>query len=694
MNWNKLIICILAVLTLSGCGIKTKIKRADRKFAIGEYYDAADVYRQIYPRLGKKDKEVKARVAFNQAECYRILNNARAINSYQNAIRYHYPDSITYLRLAQCQQYQGKYREAEKNYRLYLQTYPTDYVAQAGLYACMQVGDWKKSPSRYKVTLAKEFNAKKSSNYAPAYIGEETDAIMFTSNREASKSSSNVKTRRDSPVTGQQTGNLFSTRKNANGQWEDIALAEGLYGDADEDEDVNEDQNENQNDSVGGKTGKPELGVCSFTGDGKTMYFTYSQPKNGQDQGAKIYVSARAGGEWGEPREVKLFNDSSITVGHPAINSVGDTLYFASDAPGGWGGKDIWMAVKEGEEWLAPVNLGSSINTSCDEMFPALHPNGTLYFSSNGHPGYGGLDIFQAIPSADKDSNDMPVSWELFNMATPLNSNGDDFGITFSSKAAEGYFSSNRGQKRGYDLIYHFVLPEMVFMVEGMVSDNAGDPIIDGTLRLVGTDGTNQKVQIRRDGTYSLRINRDAKYAMLATCRGYLNEKQQLETFGLTDSKTYHQNFILSPISKPIKMDNIFYEFGKWDLTQESEVGLQQLVKLLNDNPNITIELSAHTDLKGDSVFNMRLSEKRAQSVVTYLINAGIEKERLTPVGYGKTKPVVVDKTLHKQYSFLPINQTLDATYILSLSEEQQEICNAINRRTEFKVLKTTYKLY
>jgi peptidoglycan-associated lipoprotein len=234
-----------------------------------------------------------------------------------------------------------------------------------------------------------------------------------------------------------------------------------------------------------------------------------------------------------------------------------------------------------------------------------------------------------------------------------------------------------------------------VYAVEGKVSDTNGDPIVDGTLRLVGTDGTNKKMQVRRDGSYRIDLRKDVRYVMLATSRGYLNRKEEVSTMGLKDSHTYTQNFTLAPISRPVTMDNIFYEFGKWELTPESEAGLQGLVKLLNDNPNITIELSAHTDMVGDSVSNKVLSEKRAQAVVDYLIKAGIDKERLTPVGYGKSKPIIADKAIHQKYPFIPVEQVLDEAFIKKLeSKNQQEQCNQINRRTEFKVLKTTYKLY
>lgn len=674
---------------MTSCGIKARIKYADKKYAIGEYYDAAEIYKQVIGRINpKKDPKLKAEVAFHQAECYRILNNTRAASAYKMAIRYHYKDSIVYLHYAQALQYQSKYPEALKNYDIYLRTYPNDYVAQAGQYACSQIAEWRKQASRYKIALAKDFNAKRTSSFAPAFIGDNADAIMFTSNR--AQQSANKKTKRNSPVTGVQHFQLFTTHKNAAGQWEDIEMPEGLYSD----EEQVADENDTTATSGTKKTGSTELGVCCFTSDGRTMYFTYSCPINGQDQGTKIFMSSRASGEWGEPQEVVLFLDSSITVGHPSINATNDTLYFVSDAEGGYGGKDIYMAELDGNNWVNVQNLGPKINTSADEMFPCIHPDGSLYFASNGHPGYGGLDLFRAERDTTSSVSDAPISWILYNLGYPFNTHGDDFGITFAGNSQNGFFSSNRAQKKGYDEIYSFYLPEIEFLVEGNVTDNNGEKMTEATIRIVGTDGTNSKIQVRRDGTYTIKLNPEVKYAMLVTARGYLNEKSLLNTIGLKDSKTYTQNFSLAPISRPVTMENVFYEFGKWDLTPASEESLQGLVKLLNDNPNITIELSAHTDLVGDSIANLTLSTKRAESVVNYLIANGIESERLTPVGYGKNRPVVADKALHDKYAFIPTEQVLNEEFILTLPKEQQEICNQINRRTEFKVLKTTYKLY
>lgn len=673
----KQISFILCIATLfSSCSIAARVKRADKKYNIGEYYAASEMYKQVYRQIKTTDKVLRAHVAFQQGECYRILNSDKAIGSYKNAIRYMYQDSIVYLHYAQVLHYQGKYKEAIKQYEIYLLAQPENYVALAGKQACQKAEEWKKIHTRYKIEPAKEFNAKRTSNFAPAFISSTGDALVFTSNRQEQKSTTKKNTR-NSAVTGAPTFNLYSARKNAAGKWEEITLCEGLYAETESEEEEGETQKQ---------TTTAELGVCSFSPDGKTMYLTYSKPIHGQDVGTKIYSSQRASGDWSEAQEVVLFKDSSITVGHPSINSTGDTLYFVSDAPGGYGGKDIYFAVNNGGTWDEIQNLGPSINTAEDELFPYIRSNGILYFSSKGHPGFGGLDLYIAIKE--------DTTWSIANMGAPFNSSYDDFGITFAGEQEQGFFSSNRGQKKGFDLIYSFILPQMEILIEGKVLDSNGEHLSEASLRLIGNDGTNVKTQIRRDGTYRLKLNKDTHYAMLITARGFLNEKYVFNTQGINDSHTYQQDFSLAPISRPVKMNNIFFKFGSWELSPESEQGLNALIKLLNDNPNITIELAAHTDMKGNNELNQELSLKRAQSVVNYLVKNNIDKARLTAVGYGEEKPVVVDETLHKQYPFLPNEQILDEAFILTLTEEQQEICNSLNRRTEFRVLKTTYNLY
>ena len=332
-------------------------------------------------------------------------------------------------------------------------------------------------------------------------------------------------------------------------------------------------------------------------------------------------------------------------------------------------------------------NLGPDINTSGDEMFPSVRADGTLYFASNGHAGFGGLDLFKATPKKDG-------GWIVENMGAPINSSADDFGITFSGNDPKGFFSSNRNETKGNDAIWSFELPELAYSIEGKVVDEKGNVLPDAVIRMVSNTGVNARVQAKKDGTYRIKIDKDMDCVMLASSRGYLNQKNNLSTQGLTDSKTFTINFQLSAISKPIEIENIFYEFGKWDLTPASENGLQVLVKMLNDNPNITIEISANTDFVGNNESNKILSQKRAKSVVDYLISKGIAKDRLTSVGNGEEKPVVVDADMAKKYKFLKEDDVLDESFVTKLTPEQQEIVNQINRRTEFRVLKTTYKLY
>jgi len=404
-------------------------------------------------------------------------------------------------------------------------------------------------------------------------------------------------------------------------------------------------------------------------------------------RGTEILSSNRAGGTWSIPQKIKIFKDSTISVAHPAISPDGITLYFVSDSKKGLGGKDIWKATLEKGECKFIEDLGPEINTPGDEMFPGLRADGTLFFASNGRPGFGGLDIFKATPKKGG-------GWIVENMGAPINSSSDDFGITFSGNSEKGYFSSNRNELKGNDAIWSFELPELAYGVEGKVVDEKGSPLPDAIIRLVSTSGVNARVQTKKDGTYRIKLDKDMDCIMLAASRGYLNQKNSVSTQGLTDSKIYTVNFQLSAISRPVQLENIFYEFGKWNLTPASENGLQALVKILNDNPNITIELSANTDFIGNNESNKQLSEKRAKSVVDYLISHNIASDRLTSVGNGKDKPVVVDANLAKKYPFLKENDVLDEPFVTKLTPEQQEITNQINRRTEFRVLKTTYKLY
>ena len=659
---SSILLLLIALLALQSCGIKARLAKADKRYALGEYAVAGDLYKSVYSRIPSKNKPLRAEIAFKQGECYRLINHYRAEQVYQNAVRNKSTNDTVYLRLAQMQQRNGKYADAAKSYTSYLEKHPEDELALNGLQATALAAEMKASPTRYLVKKSKEFNISRSSTFSPLFSGSEGDVLIFTSNRKFGKK--NV-VRKNNGVSGQPNNHLFMTRKNNKGKWEAI---EPLEGDV---------------------TSLNDEGIASITSDGRSMYFTRSLLADDKGGGTLIVLSNRAGGTWSAPQKVTIFKDSTISVAHPAITPDGTTMYFVSDSKEGLGGKDIWRATYEGGEWKYIENLGKDINTPDDEMFPTVREDGTLYYSSKGKPGMGGLDIFKATPLKEG-------GWEVKNMGVPVNSPADDFGMAFAGKTESGYFSSNRNESRGYDALWSFELPALEYVLQGKITDRVGETVADAKIRIIGNNGENARIQAKGDGTYSFKMTKGVDYVMLASARGFLNQKNEISTRNASDrqSESFKVDFQLTPLFKPVQMDNIFYEFAKWNLTPQSETGLQQLVKLLNDNPNITIEMSAHTDYVGNNESNRILSERRAQSVVDYLIKAGIAKNRLTAVGYGEEQPFTVDINTAKKYNFLKENTVLTEAFILTLTPVQQEIANQINRRTEFRVLKTNYNLY
>lgn len=641
---------------LQGCSLKSRIKKADKQFEMGEYYGASEKYKKLFSKVPVKNPDLRASVAFNQAECYRMLNYANAEQMYAVALRFGYPDSLVYLRYAQVLQRNAKYDLAVKNYAVFLNKDSSHVFAKNGLRALELSDHFKDNPTNYIVTKT-AFNQRRAYTFSPAFLGNDGDVLFFTSNRSINKKVA----KKTNQITGGPVNNVFSVKKNAAGKWEKPEIAG---------EEIN---------SV-----SSDDGVCSFSDDGRIMFITRAHQELATDAGTEIYVSNRAGGSWSSPKKIEIFKDSTISVAHPAIAPDGETLYFVSDSPQGFGGKDIWKAKYDNGVVSQVENLGPEINTPGDEMFPTVRRNGTLYFSSNGLPGIGGLDIFKAVYEDD--------GWTVENMGLPLNSNFDDFGMTFEGDLEKGFFSSNRGDIRGYDAIWSFEQPEYEYLLEGRVEDDRQNPIPDAIVRLVSSTGINAKVQAKKDGTYRIKLEKNVDCVMMAGARGYLNKEARFSTQGVTESKVFTQNFKLSTIYKPIQLENIFYEFGKWELTPASEAGLQELVAVLNDNPNITIEISAHTDHIGNNQANKVLSEKRAQSVVDYLIKNSIAPDRLTSVGWGEEKPFEADVLTAQSYPFLKENDILTESLINTLTPEQQEQAKQINRRTEFRVVKTTYK--
>lgn len=651
----------LAIGFLYSCK-SAKLSDAEEKQRIGEYFEAAAIYRKVYTKTPPAKRDLRGYIAFRMAECNRLINNTpRATSAYMNALRYKYPDSIVNLRLGQMYQKSGRYGEAIKYYNDYLLAEPGSVLAFNGVTGSEEAVKWKQSPTRYTVKRMDKFNSRRS-EFSPMLYGEKYDQLYFASTR-TPKGAGKDKEETNSAITGQRNNDFFLVKQDENGAWQaPVELEDEVNTEFDE-------------------------GTPSFSKDGNTMYYTYCAQDPEGPRTSEIYISSRSSAKWGKGTRANIVKDSVTALGHPSISPDGKYLYFVSDAVGGYGGKDLFRARVVGSDFGPMENLGPDINTPGDEMFPYVRDSVTLYFASDGHPGMGGLDIFKA-------TLDSTGKWNVENMKAPINSAGDDFGITFAGNKESGFFSSNRNDARGYDHLYSFELPVITIFIEGIVSDVDENPIEDATVRIVGRDGLNEKVLAKKDGKYRVELERDIRYVMMASARGYLNQNFELKTGPEEKNETYIVDFFLSPISKPVVIENIFYDFDKATLRPESKKALDEMIKMLNDNPNVTIELGAHTDRKGSEQYNEGLAQRRAQSVVDYLIAGGIAQDRLEAKGYGESVPKTINKKMTKNYDFLNEGDVLTEEFIDKLTPEQQEIADQINRRTEFKVLRTNYNLF
>lgn len=655
MKLSKTIFCLALVsILLTGCG-GAKLATADEQLARGEYYDASKTYRKIYNKLTKREERpLRGQVAFRMADCHRRLNQyARAAAAYQNAARYEYPDSMLYLYMAQMQQAAGNPAAAITSYQEYLKWHPEDQLALSGLSGA-RMAQAREGATRYVVRNAKLFNSRRA-DYSPMFLGGSLDQLYFTTTTEK------VTGDHRSEITGMKKGDIWFVTKDENGQWQRPQAVEG---------ELNTELDE---------------GTPSFTPDGQTMYLSRARREPNANTGVEIYTSQRSDAKWSAPVLFEITRDTISSYAHPAVSPDGNWLYFSSDMPGGSGGRDIWRVnLKEREGSLE--NLGEWINTPGDEMFPYVRTDSLLYFASNGHPGYGGLDLFRARLTSSG-------GWEITNMGLPVNSSADDFGITFG-EGESGFFSSNRTDNRGYDHIYSFELPDLKILISGWVLDRDEEPVPNAVIRIVGNDGSNQKQVARDDGSFSFPLQRGVSYVMMAGASGYLNSRQEFTADDAEEDAEYGVDFILAAINKPQVIENIFYDYDKATLRPESTAALDEMAQVLRDNPNVTIEMASHTDRHGSDEYNIGLSSRRARSVIDYLISVGIQPDRLQSQGYGKSRPKTITRKLAREYPQFPEGTVLTEEYILTLPPEDQDAADQINRRTEFQVLSTDYQMF
>ncbi|PID93097.1 MAG: hypothetical protein CSA96_00595 [Bacteroidetes bacterium] len=655
---NNMRITSLALLALMLFSVpalsqkKQKDSRAQAAFEAGEYFEAIDLYKTAYNKIS--DKALKTTILFRIGECYRILGDARSAELwYKKAIRDDFQNPLLYLRYGQMLLVGEKYDDARAQFEVYKELVPEDPRGQVGIESCEAAALWSENPTGYIVENMRYFNSRQR-DFSPAYVNEGANEVYFTSTREDATGNATH------GATGQNFADIFSSTMDRKGKWSVPVPVASLNSEF-------------------------EDGSPCVSSDFSTIYFTRCKKGKNEQLGCKIYMATTEGGEWGEASELFPEFGDSLTTAHPAISPDGATLYFVSDMPGGLGENDIWKVSKDGGSWGKPVNLGEDINTPGNELYPYVHADGTLYFSSDSRVGLGGLDIYKAW-------QDETGGWIVENMKPPINSSEDDFGIAFEAEFERGFFSSAR-KGRGNDELFSFVLPPLEFSVVGVVKDERNDQLLSGAkVKSVGSDGITVEATTAEDGSFRFMLKPSTDYVFIASQEGYLNGKERESTRGLDQSKDFEVTVYLASTSDVIELPNIFYDFAKWDLRPESMVSLDNLVETLDDNPNITIELMSHTDSRGTPVDNQELSQKRAQSVVDYLISKGIAADRLQAKGYGESQPKVVDEKVKGLYAFLSVDDVLTEEFINQLDGvDLQEKAHQVNRRTEFRVLSTDY---
>ena len=629
-----------------------KLKKADIAFSLEEYSKAAELYKKAYKKT--KNRAVKAEIIFKQAECYRMSGNVkRAESYYKRAIKAKYPDVTVYLRYADVLRMQGDLDEAVPQYTKYIQLNPTDVRGEMGLKSCNFALKWKDLPTRYKVELMPVVNSRYS-DYSASFGNGEYTELYFSSTRKDGLSD------KIDDRTGEHFSDVWFTRINKKGAWSrPIVMPEPLNSEGNE-------------------------GSVFVNKRGTVMYLTQCKVEKKKALGCGIYVSKRKGKLWGATQMLQVKLDSNTTIGHPALSDAETVLVFSSDLAGGYGGKDLWMSVKEKRNrWSDPVNLGPLVNTPGDEMFPFLADEGVIYFASNGHVGMGGFDIYKT----SEDENGayiLPV-----NLKSPVNSSFDDFGMIVETGGERGYLTSNRTGGKGGDDIYQFELPALVLNLKGIVTDSKTGAIMTGVkVQLIANDGTANQVKTDNTGKYEFKLIPLTSYEIVVNTEGYLKKSVNETTMGVELNKTFVVDLVIDPIKKEIILPLIKYDFNKAELRAESIVDLDKLVESLLDNPNVVIELKSHTDFVGSNAQNNKLSQQRADACIAYLVSQGIDAGQLVAKGMGEKEPFVIEE---KEGRFR-VGDVLTESYIKKIRfKKNREKAHQYNRRTSFKVLREDY---
>lgn len=633
---------------------------------------AADYYEKALPSI--KSDEEKALVSLKlgisyfeigkYAQAEACFSKAFTLTLYNKVENPELNKAEVLLKYADALRMSANYEKAIDIYGLYLKSSPNDYRAINGKESCINAPKWITRPTRYKVTNVASFNSAKL-DFAPTWAGKDYRSILFTTSRDGTMGN------RSNYKSGQKFTDLFEVTQDRKNTWSEPIPVTG---------EINSEYDE---------------GASFVSSKGTEILFTRCAAGKNIDQPCRIFLSTKRGNAWGTPIELAIDGFAGWEVGYPTLSKQGNTIVFASNKAGGYGGMDLYQGTFDvkSAKVIAPMNLGFNINTIGDEVFPFLKDDNKLYFSSDGRGGMGGLDIFVAQP----DGNGMFKEAE--NMKYPINSSYDDFGIIFKGNSEEGYFSSNRPGGKGGDDIYSFMLPPLVVKVQGFVKDTSDLSKIvrlkDATVTLLDEQSIVKELKSDANGAYQFELDVNKNYTLKAMVdENYFANSVSFTTKGVEYDTVIFIDLNLAKIPLIIELPNIEYDLGKATLRPESTVSLDGLVKTLNDNPHITIEMRAHTDFRDTDERNQILSENRAKSCVDYLIMKGISAERLSWKGFGESTPKTVNENDAKRFTFLKIDDVLTEKFINKLpNKEQQESAHQLNRRTEFSVLRKDWDI-
>lgn len=615
------------ILILSSCGGPT-MKKAGEAMNNKRYAESADMYDQLASTTDLP-KDERQTAAFRGAQSYQYNHQPKqALKLYLKAEKYGAKDSEVKYRIAQANKQLGQYEEAIKYFKLYQKEQPGDERIEPMITGCEQALKWKEEKSRYTVTSFKPANDKKADDFSPMWADRKNKTIMFTSDRQEGAFSKGSYDRTLRGFSDVWVVKLESSRGKV--KWGKPALVEGL--------------NSKWND-----------GSATFNSRKSKMYITQCNGTSGKQPKCKIYEARKSGKGWQINPEPLSFcsgeNNARWNFGHPTLADKDKTIYFASDRPGGYGDtttlektKDIWVStfVRRGRTWSEPINLGPTINTKYNEMFPYVHSDGSLYFSSNGHPGLGGLDIFETVKDGEG-----PTDWQVpNNMKSPVNSSGDDFGIILDATKEHGFFTSSRTKSQ--DDIFEFTMEPIACKLKGQITDCDSGTAISEAFVMISNNVDSAKIRLRTDskGYYEtdLGINREYTIEVSKRSAYYYDAKPQyVSTVGVENSLDcqYVKDFCMKNTCNDVFVLPIYFDLAKDEIRPDAQPILDDLIKTLNKYPRMAVELGSHTDCRASYEYNEDLSQRRANSTVQYLVEKGeINPFRLEARGYGESQLV------------------------------------------------------